>query len=59
MMDDSFQIRLALQLIAICVSDGVYPLEGGRYAQSTSDEPLDIGIQLTANAAIKQLTVRK
>ncbi|PAV76564.1 hypothetical protein WR25_19200 [Diploscapter pachys] len=50
------QIRLALQLIAICVSDGVYPLEGGRYAQSTSDEPLDIGIQLTANAAIKQLT---
>uniref|UniRef100_A0A1I7XHB6 PMEI domain-containing protein n=1 Tax=Heterorhabditis bacteriophora TaxID=37862 RepID=A0A1I7XHB6_HETBA len=51
------QIRMSLQLIAICVSDGVFPLESSRYAQTTSEEPLDIGLQLTANAAIKQLTV--
>ncbi|KIH59120.1 hypothetical protein ANCDUO_10662 [Ancylostoma duodenale] len=50
------QIRTALQLIAICVSDGVLPVDPTRFVQSTSEEPLDIGIQLTANAAIKQLT---
>ncbi|KAE9418550.1 hypothetical protein Angca_007517, partial [Angiostrongylus cantonensis] len=51
------QIRYALQLIAICVSDGVVPVESSRFIQTTGEEPLDIGIQLTANAAIKQLTV--
>ncbi|VDP35537.1 unnamed protein product [Heligmosomoides polygyrus] len=50
------QIRIALQLIAICVSDGVLPVEPTRFMQTTNEEPLDIGIQLTANAAIKQLT---
>ncbi|WKX91721.1 hypothetical protein Q1695_010056 [Nippostrongylus brasiliensis] len=50
------QIRTALQLIAICVSDGVVPVDPARFVQTTSEEPLDIGIQLTANAAIKQLT---
>ncbi|CAI4230958.1 unnamed protein product [Auanema sp. JU1783] len=50
------QIRIALQLISICVCDGVFPMESARYAQSTSDEPLDIGIQLTASAATRQLT---
>ncbi|EYB90734.1 hypothetical protein Y032_0215g2366 [Ancylostoma ceylanicum] len=50
------QIRTALQLIAICVSDGVLPIDPTRFVQSTSEEPLDIGIQLTANAAIRQLT---
>ncbi|KJH45285.1 hypothetical protein DICVIV_08661 [Dictyocaulus viviparus] len=50
------QIRSALQLIAICVSDGVVPIEPSRFLQTLSEEPLDIGIQLTANAAIKQLT---
>ncbi|VDM79322.1 unnamed protein product, partial [Strongylus vulgaris] len=50
------QIRTALQLIAICVSDGVIPIDANRFVQTTSEEPLDIGIQLTANAAIKQLT---
>ncbi|KAK6729817.1 hypothetical protein RB195_006709 [Necator americanus] len=50
------QIRTALQLIAICVSDGVIPVDHTRFLQTTSEEPLDIGIQLTANAAIKQLT---
>ncbi|KHJ92896.1 hypothetical protein OESDEN_07206 [Oesophagostomum dentatum] len=50
------QIRTALQLIAICVSDGVIPVDSNRFIQPTSEEPLDIGIQLTANAAIKQLT---
>ncbi|CAJ0592643.1 unnamed protein product [Cylicocyclus nassatus] len=50
------QIRTALQLIAICVSDGVIPVDANRFVQTSSEEPLDIGIQLTANAAIKQLT---
>ncbi|KAK6025036.1 hypothetical protein OSTOST_09074 [Ostertagia ostertagi] len=50
------QIRTALQLIAICVCDGVLPVDPLRFVQTSSEEPLDIGIQLTANAAIKQLT---
>ncbi|GMT28147.1 hypothetical protein PFISCL1PPCAC_19444, partial [Pristionchus fissidentatus] len=51
-----YQMRLALQLIATCISDGVLPIETDRYCPPNPDEPLDIGIQLTANAAIKQLT---
>lgn len=50
------QIRLSLQLIALCSCDGVLPLDTARYGQPMSDEPLDIGIQLTANTAIRQLT---
>ncbi|KAF8368377.1 ctn-1, partial [Pristionchus pacificus] len=51
-----YQMRVALQLIATCISDGVLPIETDRYCPSNPDEPLDIGIQLTANAAIRQLT---
>ncbi|XGW19121.1 hypothetical protein V3C99_003161 [Haemonchus contortus] len=50
------QIRIALQLIAICACDGVISVDPVRFVQTSSEEPLDIGIQLTANAAIKQLT---
>ncbi|CAJ0961572.1 unnamed protein product, partial [Mesorhabditis belari] len=50
------QMRLALQLLAICICDGVIPLDANRYVSAPLEEPLDIGIQLTANAAIKQLT---
>uniref|UniRef100_A0A914Z6V9 Alpha-catulin n=1 Tax=Panagrolaimus superbus TaxID=310955 RepID=A0A914Z6V9_9BILA len=51
------QIRLSLQLIAICVTDGVVPLEPSRYCMDPYPDagPLDIGMQLTANVSIKQL----
>uniref|UniRef100_A0A7E4VFM7 Alpha-catulin n=1 Tax=Panagrellus redivivus TaxID=6233 RepID=A0A7E4VFM7_PANRE len=51
------QIRLALQLIAICVGDGVMAIEANRYCSEIDPAmgPLDIGIQLTANVSIKQL----
>uniref|UniRef100_A0A915E636 Alpha-catulin n=1 Tax=Ditylenchus dipsaci TaxID=166011 RepID=A0A915E636_9BILA len=53
------QIRLSLQLIGICVSDGVLPFESNCYCPDSNeniDGPIDIGIQLTANVCIKQLT---
>uniref|UniRef100_A0AC35F3B3 Alpha-catenin n=1 Tax=Panagrolaimus sp. PS1159 TaxID=55785 RepID=A0AC35F3B3_9BILA len=51
------EIRLSLQLIAICVTDGVMPLEPTRYCMDMDPDagPLDIGMQLTANVSIKQL----
>uniref|UniRef100_A0A0M3HP66 Alpha-catulin n=1 Tax=Ascaris lumbricoides TaxID=6252 RepID=A0A0M3HP66_ASCLU len=51
----SLQMRLALQLIGFCVTDGVMPFDASHYASPSSEEILDIGMQLTANAAIKQL----
>ncbi|CAD6184915.1 unnamed protein product [Caenorhabditis auriculariae] len=50
------QIRLSLELIAICVCDGVLTMEKNRYAPEDQQMPIDIALQLTANAAIKQLT---
>lgn len=50
-------MRLALQLIGFCVTDGVMPFDASHYASPSSEEILDIGMQLTANAAIKQLMV--
>ncbi|CAD5208861.1 unnamed protein product [Bursaphelenchus xylophilus] len=52
------QIRTALQLVALCICDGVLPLDPHRYCPPTSPDagPLDIGIQLTAMVAIRQLT---
>ncbi|KAL3998561.1 Vinculin family protein [Acanthocheilonema viteae] len=49
------QMRLALQLIALCVSDGVMHFDASHFALPSSEEVLDIGMQLTANAAIRQL----
>uniref|UniRef100_A0A915PY69 Alpha-catenin n=1 Tax=Setaria digitata TaxID=48799 RepID=A0A915PY69_9BILA len=50
------QMRLALQLIALCVSDGVMHFDASHFlSSSSSDEVLDIGMQLTANAAIRRL----
>uniref|UniRef100_A0AC34QMN7 Alpha-catulin n=2 Tax=Panagrolaimus sp. JU765 TaxID=591449 RepID=A0AC34QMN7_9BILA len=51
------QIRQSLQLIAICITDGVMPLEQNRYCPDIDpiNGPIDIGIQLTANVSIKQL----
>ena len=53
------EIRLALQLIAICITDGVMPVEPSRYCMDLDPNagPLDIGMQLTANVSIKQLMV--
>uniref|UniRef100_A0A0N4Z1P6 Alpha-catulin n=1 Tax=Parastrongyloides trichosuri TaxID=131310 RepID=A0A0N4Z1P6_PARTI len=51
-------LRLGLQLIGLCVTDGVVPYDISRYYTPLSfpaDEPLDIGLQLTASVAIKQL----
>lgn len=50
-------MRLALQLIALCVSDGVMHVDSSHYASPSGGEVLDIGMQLTANAAIRQLMV--
>lgn len=50
-------MRLALQLIALCVSDGVMHFDASHFASPSSEEVLDIGMQLTANAAIRQLMV--
>uniref|UniRef100_A0A914HFZ8 Alpha-catulin n=1 Tax=Globodera rostochiensis TaxID=31243 RepID=A0A914HFZ8_GLORO len=56
------QIRSALQLVAVCVTDGVTPFDVASAYPSPLDElsrtrdgPLDIGIQLTASVAIRQL----
>ncbi|VDK43732.1 unnamed protein product [Anisakis simplex] len=49
------QMRLSLQLIGLCVTDGIIPFDATHYASPSTDEILDIGMQLTANAAIKQL----
>ncbi|VDM96508.1 unnamed protein product [Thelazia callipaeda] len=49
-------MRLALQLIALCVSDGVLHFDLSHFASPSGKEVLDIGMQLTANAAIRQLT---
>jgi hypothetical protein len=54
------QMRTSLQLIALCITDGILPYDPMRYfggCAMNDDEPLDIGLQLTANAAIKQLVV--
>lgn len=50
-------MRLALQLIALCVSDGVMHLDASHFALPSSEEVLDIGMQLTANATIRRLMV--
>ncbi|KAM3720321.1 Alpha-catulin [Dirofilaria immitis] len=49
------QMRLALQLIALCVSDGVMHFDASHFTSPSSEEVLDIGMQLTANAAIRRL----
>ncbi|KAK6106163.1 Vinculin family protein [Brugia pahangi] len=49
------QMRLALQLIALCVSDGVLHFDASHFTSPSSEEVLDIGMQLTANAAIRRL----
>ncbi|VDN57602.1 unnamed protein product [Dracunculus medinensis] len=49
------QLRLALQLIALCVTDGIMQFDGAHFVQPSNEEVLDIGMQLTANAAMKQL----
>ncbi|CCD70912.3 Alpha-catulin [Caenorhabditis elegans] len=51
-----YQMKLSLELIAICVCDGILTTEKSRYIQDEPDMPIDIALQLTANAAIKQLT---
>ncbi|KAF1770274.1 hypothetical protein GCK72_002092 [Caenorhabditis remanei] len=51
-----YQMKLSLELIAICVCDGILTTEKNRYIQDEPDMPIDIALQLTANAAIKQLT---
>uniref|UniRef100_A0A0K0DTB4 Alpha-catulin n=1 Tax=Strongyloides stercoralis TaxID=6248 RepID=A0A0K0DTB4_STRER len=51
-------LRLNLQLIGLCVTDGVIPYDISRYytpLSFPSNEPLDIGLQLTASVTIKQL----
>jgi hypothetical protein len=53
-------MRTALQLLGVCVCDGVLQYDAARYFGGVvppEEEPLDIGLQLTANAAIKQLLV--
>lgn len=56
------QIRSALQLISVCVTDGVMHFDATAAYPSPLDEisrirdgPLDIGIQLTTSVAIRQL----
>ncbi|EJD75283.1 CBR-CTN-1 protein [Loa loa] len=49
------QMRLALQLIALCVSDGVMHFDASHFTLPSNEEVLDIGMQLTANAAIRRL----
>uniref|UniRef100_A0AC35TK90 Alpha-catulin n=1 Tax=Rhabditophanes sp. KR3021 TaxID=114890 RepID=A0AC35TK90_9BILA len=52
-------LRLGLQLIGLCVTDGTLQYDTSRYFSPLSfrgDDPLDIGLQLTASVAIKQLT---
>uniref|UniRef100_A0A8R1E3C2 Alpha-catulin n=1 Tax=Caenorhabditis japonica TaxID=281687 RepID=A0A8R1E3C2_CAEJA len=52
-----YQMRVSLELIAICVCDGILTSDKQRYVQEPEpDMPIDIALQLTANAAIKQLT---
>lgn len=54
------QMRTSLQLIGLCITDGVLPFDPARYFAGIGypeEETLDIGLQLTANAAIKQLVV--
>ena len=56
---------MALQLIGICITDGVMPFNPEQYGIQCStpldeiiqnrDCPIDIGLQLTVNVAIKQL----
>uniref|UniRef100_A0A915I097 Alpha-catulin n=1 Tax=Romanomermis culicivorax TaxID=13658 RepID=A0A915I097_ROMCU len=51
-------MRLALQLVGLCVCEGVVQFDTSRYFVGIGyheDEPLDIGLQLTASVAIKQL----
>ncbi|TKR96652.1 hypothetical protein L596_010643 [Steinernema carpocapsae] len=51
-----YQIRLSLQLISLCVTDGVMVFDQNRYITlQPNDEPSDLGMQLTASAAIRQL----
>lgn len=54
-------MRQSLQLLALCACDGVAPFDPARYfggsvtaSRPLEDEPLDIGLQLTASVAIKQ-----
>ncbi|EGT51040.1 hypothetical protein CAEBREN_31180 [Caenorhabditis brenneri] len=51
-----YQMKLSLELIAICVCDGILTTDKNRYIQDEPEMPIDIALQLTANAAIKQLT---
>lgn len=50
-------MRLALQLIALCASDGVMHFDASHFISPTIDEVLDIGMQLTSNVAIRRLMV--
>ncbi|MFH4975816.1 hypothetical protein AB6A40_002525 [Gnathostoma spinigerum] len=50
------QIRLSLQVIGLCVTDGVMMFDPSRYVSCSNDSILDIGGQLSTNLAIKQLT---
>ncbi|KAI1695697.1 vinculin family domain-containing protein [Ditylenchus destructor] len=57
----NWEIRISLHLVGICVSDGILPFDPTCYCvQPESGQllegPIDIGIQLTANVCIKQLT---
>ncbi|CAB3410886.1 unnamed protein product [Caenorhabditis bovis] len=51
-----YQMKVSLELIAICVCDGILTTDKNRYIQDEPDMPIDIALQLTANAAIKQLS---
>lgn len=52
-------MRLSLQLMGLVVTDGILPFEINRYHTpiDPNEGPLDIGMQLTASVAIKQLMV--
>lgn len=49
------QMRLSLQLIGFCVTDGILPFDVGHFASTAGEETLDIGLQITANTSIKHL----
>lgn len=54
---------MSLQLIGVCVTDGIIPFDPGRYGPSPDQqqdldngEPLDVGTQMTASIGIRHLT---
>lgn len=50
-------MRLSLQLIGFCVTDGILPFDIGHFASTAGEEAIDIGLQLTANTSIKHIMV--